>query len=151
MHAYRGLLRCDWFFSSCNRISLFSWIWLEPMMSSSTTFFHKHPMLSNFWQGKVNYKYSRTSMRAMDVLYHRDNRNQGLIVFLCESQSVYMSVCISLFFFPLSFSACNLICDHFFYFYKKDLMFAMFMHKYDQGQNFKYVKSWGQWHKSKIK
>lgn len=49
-------------------------------------------------------------------------------------------------------SACNLICDHFFfYFYKKDLMFAMFMHKYDQGQNFKYVKSWGQWHKSKIK
>lgn len=25
------------------------------------------------------------------------------------------------------------------------------MHKYDQGQNLKYVKSWGQWHKSKIK
>lgn len=151
MHAYRWLLRCDWFFSSYNRISLFSWIWLEPVMSSSTTFFHKHPMLLNFWQGKVNYKYSRTSMRAMDVLYHRDNRNQGHFVFLCESQSVYMSVCISLSHPHLSFSACNFICDHFFYFYKKDLMFAMFMHKYDQGQNFKYVKSWGQWHKSKIK
>lgn len=54
--------------------------------------------------------------------------------------SICLSVCISL--SPLSFSACNLICDHFFfYFYKKDLMFAMFMHKYDQGQNFKYVKS----------
>lgn len=149
MHAYRWLLRCDWFFSSYNRISLFSWIWLEPMMSSSTTFFHKQPMLLNFWQGKVNYKYSRTSMRAMDVLYHRDNRNQGHFVFLCESQSVYMSVCISL---PPLFLCLQLnLWPLFFYFYKKDLMFAMFMHKYDQGQNFKHVKSWGQWHKSKIK
>lgn len=56
-----------------------------------------------------------------------------------------LSICLSVllsFFLPLSFSACNLICDHFFfYFYKKDLMFAMFMHKYDQGQNFKYIKS----------
>lgn len=93
-----------WFFlSSCNRISLFYWIWLEPLMSSSTTFSHKHPMLLNFWQGKVNYKdiYSRTKIEAVDVLYHRVNKKSGSYrLILCESQSVYMSVCVFLFLSP---------------------------------------------------
>lgn len=57
---------------------------------------------------------------------------------------VILFFCLSVSLFPtptsLSLPATSFVTT-FFYFYKKDLMFAMFMHKYDQGQNFKYVKS----------
>lgn len=112
-----------WFFlSSCNRISLFSWIWLEPLMSSSTTFSHKHPMLLNFWQGKVHYKdiYSRT--KRLWMFYTTGLiKNQGHIVCFYVKASLFICPSVSLsFFLSLSFSACNFnLIPLFLYFYKK--------------------------------